>query len=210
LKFIPTDKNISILDAGCGNGRRALKLFHLNYTKISAVDLFDSIPVKEINYFKASIEDLPFNNNEFEFVYAMSVIYYPTDPGKAIKEFERVLKPGGTLIITAHTKYSLFTLKRIFMRLLKRKNVQHLKDVRFKSANEYIGLLKRSNFEINLIDGFNLSFIFVPAYNLFKAALAKYTKINLPFFPQRITKSKAIARLKSIFAYHMIIVARKK
>src|SRR5512133_1208059 len=91
LKFIPADKNISILDAGCGNGRRALKLSHLNYTNVSAVDLFDSIPVKEIKYFKASIEDLPFNNNEFEFVYAMSVIYYPADPGKAIKEFERVL-----------------------------------------------------------------------------------------------------------------------
>src|SRR5512145_2038806 len=116
LKYISPERDASILDAGCGNGRYALKLCRLNYTHISAVDLFESIPVKDVQYFRAGIENLPFDDTTFRFVYAISVIYYPTDTERAVKEFSRVLKPGGVILITAHTRYSLFTLRRIVLR----------------------------------------------------------------------------------------------
>jgi SAM-dependent methyltransferase len=209
LKYIPEDLSAPILDAGCGNGKRALKLHHLKYTNISAVDLFDSIPVKEINYQKAGIENLPFDNSSFEFIYSMSVIYYPKDTEKAIREFSRVLKPGGILLMTAHTKYSLFTLRRVVMRSLGRKNMKHLEDVRFKSAKEYVRWLKRNDFEVILVDGFNLSFILAPAYHFLRKLFLKYLSVALPAISASVTRNRFVARVKSVIAYHMVIVARK-
>ena len=46
-----------------------------------------------------------------------SVIFYLANPEKRIMEFKRVLKKGGIVFITAHTKYSLFILWRCIKRL---------------------------------------------------------------------------------------------
>ncbi len=209
LKYIPGEHDASILDAGCGNGRYALKLCSLNYTNISAVDLFESIPVNDVKYFRAGIENLPFDDNSFRFIYAISVIYYPADTEGAVKEFSRVLKPGGIVLITAHTKYSLFTLKRVILRLLGNIKVKHLNEVRFKTASEYCTLLRNNGFNIRLIDGYNLSFIFLPTYNYIRAVFSKYLHLHLPAIHGHITQNRFVSRLKSIFAYHLIIVAEK-
>ncbi|MBN1144183.1 MAG: methyltransferase domain-containing protein [Bacteroidales bacterium] len=209
LKYIPREHDAPILDAGCGNGRYALKLCRLNYTGISAVDLFESIPVKDVQYFRAGIENLPFEDNSFRFIYAISVIYYPTDTEGAVKEFSRVLKPGGVVLITAHTKYSLFTLRRIMLRFLGNKKVKHLNGVRFKTASEYCSLLRNNGFNIRLVDGYNMSFILLPTYNYIRAVFSKYFHLHLPAIHGHITQNSFMARLKSIFAYHMIIVAEK-
>jgi ubiquinone/menaquinone biosynthesis C-methylase UbiE len=210
LEYIPEDLHAPILDAGCGNGKRALKLSKSGYTNLTGVDLFDSIPVQEIKYIKADIEDLPFRDSSFRFIYAMSVIYYPTDPEAAIREFSRVIEKSGILLLTAHTKYSLFTLRRIIMRLLKRKVVRHLQDVKFKSAGTYIKLLKKHHFEIIRVDGFYLSYIFVPLYRFICSVLFRLFKFRLPEIQSSVSRSKIIGKIKSIFGYHMVIIARKK
>lgn len=209
LKYIPPEHDAPILDAGCGNGRYALKLCRLNYTRISAVDLFESIPVKDVQYFRAGIENLPFDDNSFRFVYAISVIYYPTDTEGAVKEFSRVLKPGGVVLMTAHTRYSLFTLRRVVLRFLGNKKVKHLNEVRFKTASEYCSLLRKNGFTIRLVDGYNLSFLLLPTYNYIRAVFSKYLHLHLPAIHGHITQNTFMARLKSIFAYHMIVVAEK-
>jgi SAM-dependent methyltransferase len=208
LRYIPEDHSAPILDAGCGNGKYALALLQRGYSQIVAVDLFESIPVQEIRYFRSGIENLPFKKDFFEFVYSNSVIYHVQDPGRAVEEFSRILKPGGILLFTAHTKYSLFTLKRVFMRMVHSKSVNHLKDVKFKSAREYIDLLHRQGFEILRVDGFGMSFILVPLYKRCRNILLKYIRLKLPAVPVTITKSGFLAKLKSWAGYHMIIVAR--
>ncbi len=209
-KYIPDDTSLPILDAGCGNGRYALKLKGMGYSNISAVDLFDSIPVDGIDYHKASIENLPFEDLHFAFVYANSVIYYPRDTKLVINELKRVLKPGGVLLITAHTRYSLFTLKRVIQRFFNSGKAKHLKGVRFKSAAAYRKLLQDCGFEVVLVDGFLLSFVWVPSINLIIALCNKYLKTRFQPVRQQITRNRCFARLKSEIAYHMILAAVKK
>lgn len=44
-------------------------------------------------------ENLPFENNSFETVVSLEVIYYLNNPVKFIREAYRVLKPGGNVVI---------------------------------------------------------------------------------------------------------------
>jgi SAM-dependent methyltransferase len=210
LNYLPKDKTIKIMDAGCGNGNYASHLSNLEYENVFAVDLFDDIKTDKFNYQQSSIDNLPFDDNNFDFIYSNSVIYYLHKQQNGIKEFERVLKKDGLVFITAHTKYSLFTLWRCIKRFFDPKSVQHLKGVKFYTAKQYAIWLERNGFEIIRIDGYNLSFFIYPFYRKFLRSCDRFLNIKLPAFRSGITQSKSMARLKSIFGYHSIILAKKK
>lgn len=207
--YIPKNFNSILLDAGCGNGNYAYKLFSEGYKNIFAVDLFDNIKTECFIYKKTSIDDLPFNDTFFDFIYSNSVIYYLNFPVNAIKEFQRVLKPSCKLIITAHTKYSLFTFKRILLSRLGFKKYIQFKWIKLYSTNEYIKMLTENGFKIIRVDGYNLSFIVMILIKLIINGMNKYFHFNISHVKNRITKNKLCARFKSIFAYHLIIIAEK-
>lgn len=112
--------------------------------------------------------------------------------------------------MTAHTKYSLFTLKRIIKCKLGFKKYSQFRGMKFYSALEYKKMLERNGYRVLLLDGFKLSFFIMPAIRLFIAALNKFFNFNIAPAKTSITSLKLIARIKSIFAYHSIIVAEKK
>jgi len=68
--------------------KRFKKLENLEYT---TTDL--NSPLADI---KADICDLPFSENEFDFIFCNHVLEHIPDDTKAIQELYRVLKPGGT------------------------------------------------------------------------------------------------------------------
>lgn len=208
--FLPEEKHATILDAGCGNGKYAFQLVRDGYSTIYAVDLFENIRTDRFIYQQASIDNLSFDESFFDFLYCNSVIFYLPNPEKGIMEFKRVLKKGGIVFITAHTKYSLFTLWRCIKRLFDHNSVQHLNGVKFYTANQYAIWLERNGFDILLVDGYNLSFFIYPFYRKFVRTSDKFLNTKLPVFKGGITRSKSMAKLKSIFGYHSIIVARKK
>jgi SAM-dependent methyltransferase len=208
--FLPEEKHTTILDAGCGNGKYAFKLAEYGYENIYAVDLFENIRTDQFIYQQASIDNLSFDESFFDFLYCNSVIFYLPNPEKGIVEFKRVLKKGGIVFITAHSKYSLFTLWRCIKRLAGLNSVQHLRGVKFYTAKQYSIWLERNGFEILLIDGYNLSFFVYPLYRKFARACDKIFHIKLPVLKNGVTRSELMARLKSVFGYHSIIVARKK
>ena len=101
----------NILDAGCGFGQWSLALSHLN-EKISSIDiqserlfvlndLMHLLGIKNINIKRGNLIKLPYENNTFDAVFCYGVIFC-TDWKKAIKEFHRILKPGGVLYFTAN------------------------------------------------------------------------------------------------------------
>ena len=57
--FLPEERNATILDAGCGNGKYAFQLVRNGYRNIYAVDLFESIRTDHFIYQRASIDNLP-------------------------------------------------------------------------------------------------------------------------------------------------------
>lgn len=103
-KYSPEKKKLKILDAGCGTGLLMKKLE--KYGDVFGVD----ISPEAIKYTKkrrikntslASIEKLPFKDNNFDIIISVDVLYHQRvgNDIKALKEFNRVLKPGGILIV---------------------------------------------------------------------------------------------------------------
>mgnify|MGYP001566594883 CR=1 FL=1 len=93
-----------ILDAGCGTGSLMKKL--KSFGKIYGVDVSHealkfakSNGLKQVR--KGSVTNIPFKENQFNAVVSIDVLYHKAVKSdlKALKEFIRVLKPGGVLII---------------------------------------------------------------------------------------------------------------
>lgn len=107
-KNYSNNKNIKILDHGCGGSYVNLYLLALGYNNVAGVDIGGDI--KEINFFSKLIskqnikfiykgKKLPFKNCYFDFIFSQQVLeHVPFDTlENFIKEENRVLKPGGVV-----------------------------------------------------------------------------------------------------------------
>jgi SAM-dependent methyltransferase len=102
-RFAPTDA--AVLDAGCGTGgllvklqrrRPSLRLSGLDVSKI-ACELArrkTGLPIEQ-----ASVDELPFGDEQFDVIVASDVLCMLEDPSGALGEFRRCLRPGGTLVV---------------------------------------------------------------------------------------------------------------
>lgn len=203
------DKDQMILDAGCGNGSYSYSVLEEGAKNVYAIDLFDKAPFEKegFHYSKASIDKLPFENDFFDIIFAQSVIYYSSDCGKTIDEWKRVLKPGGIIYISGHTKYSIYTLVRKIKLLLQFKSVEHLKGVKFFSTNYYKRLIKENGLKIIKIDGWgvrSVEFIFKCI-----SVLARVLHIQYKDPRKVISNNKIWCQLKSLIGYHFVIIAQK-
>ncbi|PIQ78708.1 hypothetical protein COV82_00065 [Candidatus Peregrinibacteria bacterium CG11_big_fil_rev_8_21_14_0_20_46_8] len=59
----------------------------------------------------ADAEALPFEDNTFDIVYSFGVLHHTPDTQRAIHEICRVLKPGGTALITLYNRHSAFVAR---------------------------------------------------------------------------------------------------
>lgn len=98
-------RRAQVLDAGCGTGGliRALSQFE----PLWSITGLDFSPVAcslaqertEANILQGSITELPFPNAHFDIVTCADVISQVEDASLALREFARVLRPGGALVI---------------------------------------------------------------------------------------------------------------
>ncbi|MEI6730337.1 MAG: methyltransferase domain-containing protein [Pseudomonadota bacterium] len=104
-----------ILDAGCGTGKFATLL---PGKEIIGVDIaYDMCKIAEQNCslsINADICNLPFGDAYFDIVISSAVLQWVEKPHLAIKEMQRVLKPGGTLAIATFGEKTLCELKSGF------------------------------------------------------------------------------------------------
>jgi ubiquinone/menaquinone biosynthesis C-methylase UbiE len=113
ISKIPKDVN-SILDVGCGKGWVA-KEFLPKRKQVYSLDISVTNPsiVKKLypssKHFAITADSfhLPFNNDTFDCIIASEVIEHVVDPAGFVKELFRVVKKGGSLIITTPYKEKL-------------------------------------------------------------------------------------------------------
>jgi SAM-dependent methyltransferase len=95
-----------LLDAGCGAGLLAL-LASLRSAQVTAVDAATSllaivrerIPAADVR--EADLEALPFADASFDAVTAVNSLFYAADMAAAMREFARMVRSGGRVVITA-------------------------------------------------------------------------------------------------------------
>ena len=93
------------LDVGCGEGRisRQLTACGFQVTAVDPVGRFVRAAIEAYsaqNYAVASAAELPFENAQFDLVVAYNVLMDVEDVPASLKEFRRVIRPTGQLIIS--------------------------------------------------------------------------------------------------------------
>jgi ubiquinone/menaquinone biosynthesis C-methylase UbiE len=115
-KDVLANENISsnsyILDAGCGTGQTAAYLFNQYKANVFGLEINPIMLEKAkvrfgtqklpIELIAGSVENIPFEDNTFDFILSESVLAFVNKP-KALKEFYRVLKKGGRFIANEMT-----------------------------------------------------------------------------------------------------------
>ena len=108
-------KNKTVLDLGCGPGFWVEQISKQNPKKIIACDLTqkaidlakkrcDFLSINNIEFVKGNAENLPFDDNKFDFINCQGVIHHTPDTQKAIQEIKRCLKSGGTFSVSVYYK----------------------------------------------------------------------------------------------------------
>ena len=111
---IKKDHKLKIADIGCGSGAQTITLAQNLEGKITAVDLFPEFLEKlklrseepgtkgRITTLKKSMEDLPFDNEEFDIIWSEGAIYNMGFEA-GIKKWKDYLKTGGYLAVSEIT-----------------------------------------------------------------------------------------------------------
>jgi SAM-dependent methyltransferase len=115
-KDILSSENISrnsyVLDAGCGTGQTAAYIHQKYKARVVGLEINTIMVEKAKKRFQTqqlpipiiagSVENIPFEDNTFDFILSESVLAFVQKP-KALREFYRVLKKGGRLIANEMT-----------------------------------------------------------------------------------------------------------
>jgi len=107
--LVPREGNITILDFGCGKGHILSEIARLNPTaKLIGLDVSEKAlaaareKVAGVDFKK--IEDgvaFPLPDASVDFIFSSEVIEHVYDTENAFRELARVLRPGGTMLMTA-------------------------------------------------------------------------------------------------------------
>jgi ubiquinone/menaquinone biosynthesis C-methylase UbiE len=106
------------LEVGCGTGEMLCALLERNF-KVFGVDMArgmieasrsrvkQRLPDKSVELMVGDVENLGLRDGEFDLVIAAGVIEYLDCEQKALRDFERILKPGGVVILSIRNKLNL-------------------------------------------------------------------------------------------------------
>lgn len=130
LKRLENSGKLSILDAGCGQGWLAHKLYLAGH-KVIACDASEALLNQarelypEINFQVADLtQNLPFSEGQFDLIILNMVAHDLEDQLKAFENLRTVLKPQGKLmatIVNPYYGYPIGVWKRGIVRFLLRK-----------------------------------------------------------------------------------------
>jgi SAM-dependent methyltransferase len=105
-----------VLDVGCGTGSNLRLLVELGFGDVTGLDRSEDavrwcrekqLPPVE----RGDLCALPFPEDHFDLVLATDVLEHVDEPDAGVAELRRVLRPGGTLIVTVPAFESLWGLQ---------------------------------------------------------------------------------------------------
>jgi SAM-dependent methyltransferase len=96
-------KGTTLLDIGCGGGGSSILAYNRG-ALVSGIDPAEGLlkfarkRVPSGDFRVGDMENLPFDDNSFDLVFAANAVQYSEDRINALKEFSRVCKPGGKIV----------------------------------------------------------------------------------------------------------------
>ncbi len=119
--------DMSLLDVGCGTGQTSAYIAKYYPCKIVAIDINPNMLEKarqkfadyqlDIPLIRANAMDLPFHKDSFDIILSESVTTFTDNIRRTLREYSRVLKPGGILLAIEGT--ALLPLEKAEIKELK-------------------------------------------------------------------------------------------
>jgi len=133
LKNVKIEKEWLILDVGCGTGilfdhvaDEADGIVGLDFSKkclLQAKERIRNRSLRDVQLIQADADNMPFHNEVFNMVFAMTILQNTPSPNETLAEIKRVLRNDALFVITGLKK--IFT-KEDFERLLKNSQLNTL------------------------------------------------------------------------------------
>lgn len=153
LRYIERKPGVHFLDVGCGTGWAVCHLAEsLQYLgEFYGIDLSIGMVEKaslkseehsNIHFIQANVEQIPIEDNFFDYVISTNSFHHYLDPSKALCEVRRILKPHGRILIMDPTADDL--LMRWIDRRVKKNEPEHVK---FYSSKEYQTMFEEAKVE---------------------------------------------------------------
>jgi len=114
LKNLPESSNLNILDVGAWTGMLSYLLHRMGH-KVTAFDLNQKVldeinkNIPKVKTICGDAQELSFKSNTFDVVIGCQVLEHIKDDVKALSEWNRVLKPGGLMIVTVPIQKNLLS-----------------------------------------------------------------------------------------------------
>ena len=143
-----------LLDVGCGDGGVA-RLLRERVAEVQALDVQASPEWQEepgLDFRVADGERLPYEDGSFDIVHSKDSLHHMDDPARALGEYRRVLRVGGSALIIEANRYnpSLF----VQMTLIRRH--QHFTLRRFRElVEDAFDDVRFGAFEAHFVPGAN-------------------------------------------------------
>jgi SAM-dependent methyltransferase len=197
-----------VLDAGCG--RSLFTEIRPEWPfRIVASDVDHALlrsrqaEFKAVTFLVADAQPLPFRDEAFDAVFAGELIEHLPDPRPGVAEFRRVLRPGGTLILTTPNRLRLANLADGSERPY---SPDHLSE---QSYDEVRALLVSEGFEIRRATGLHLELLL----NWF-SPMPKLDRLqrgwNRPWAVPLMRLLLAAGALAPRYALDLVFVARRR
>jgi len=185
------------LDVGCGEGGLTRMLWEKGY-KSFGIDVDQEkietakkrFGATELNFEMQDAAALKFPDKSFDLVLCLELIEHIDDPEGLLIEIARVLKPGGTLVISTPNRFSPEGLAgRILARIRGRRwDAWDESHQRVFSSHEFLRLLNKKGFKPNKIVGYYYfpsihHFRYLPCLNKLQGVFdfARYAHFAHPF-----------------------------
>jgi ubiquinone/menaquinone biosynthesis C-methylase UbiE len=136
---LPKDK--SGIEIGVGTGRFAEPL-HIKFGVEPSANMAKMAKKRGVHIYSAYSENLPVENESFDFALIVTTVCFISDLPKAFSEVHRILRPQGEIIVAIIDKNS--TLGKKYQ--AGQSSSKFYKDAHFHSTEEITELLKQAGF----------------------------------------------------------------
>ena len=110
-RSLPKNARLDILDAGCGGGATMEALSR--YGRVRGMELsaeaVDFNRSRGRDVVEGAIEKIPFPDASFDLALALDVLEHVSDDLLALRDLHRVLRPGGSLLVTVPALQALWS-----------------------------------------------------------------------------------------------------
>lgn len=215
--YLHVKKDTVVLDAGGGTGRWSVPMAQAG-CQVHLVDISEGMLNRAKNKVKqkrlqdkviirkADITDLPYPEETFDLVFADQVLFIFENKDEVLREFHRVLRKGGVMIVSVPNRYVMSLIRvsedpRIALLLLQRKTHNQLEspggtriDIHRMTPDELAELCVRNGFKAEKIIGklFTMPLILKDEISRSKSYLQEYLKDILKIEMELCEKKDAL------------------